>query len=169
MATYRELCELYRKRQKDGVIDMVAAGLSHADEFAVDLGLLDAFGSVAEVLNQISLALPFVIIVATEGTRVVLGHKRGSSGAKDAAYRTLKSGAAIAVGAGVAAVAGSVAAIPAAITVRLVFDRYRSRALLGRRMADRTESMRFLGDKWKKKSVPAPLIVHELPLLPAPV
>lgn len=152
MATYKELCETYKKRQYDNLVDTVAAGISHADNFVLDLELFDGLGDIAEVLEQISLTLPFVIIAATEGTKVVLGKKDGVRGLKDAGHRAAKSGVAIAAGAGAAVLAGGFAAIPTAVSVRLIMDRYRSKAMLGRRLDERTKALRFLTEKWQSKA-----------------
>ncbi len=164
MASYKELCATYKKRQYDNVVDTVAAGLSHADEMVFDLGLLDGLGDVAEVLEQISVALPFVLIAATEGTKVVMGKKAGAKGLKDASFRAAKSGIAIAAGAGMATLAGGFAAVPTAISVRLLMDRYRSKATLGRRLDDRIETLSFLKEKWKKANSPT-AFVSENPML----
>ena len=41
MPTYQELVKKYQKRRKDTLMDSVAAGLSYADNVAVQLGLLE--------------------------------------------------------------------------------------------------------------------------------
>ena len=41
MKTYEEIVAGYRKRQRDTVIDTIAAGLTYADEICVDAGLLE--------------------------------------------------------------------------------------------------------------------------------
>lgn len=148
MATYDMLREKYRKRQREAWIDTISVGLSCADEVMVDLGLLEQIGGAAEMLDSIFGALPFVFIVATEGTQVILGKKGGASAAKNAAFRAAKSSAAMAVGAGVAMAGGGLAAMPAAVAVHLLFERHKSKALLGRRLEKRAEAVRFLARKW---------------------
>jgi len=44
MPMYNELVKKYTKRKKDTFMDSVTAGLSYADNVAVDLGLLDDSG-----------------------------------------------------------------------------------------------------------------------------
>ena len=44
MKTYEELIREYRKRQRDTVVDTLAAGLTYMDEIAVDTGLLEETG-----------------------------------------------------------------------------------------------------------------------------
>ena len=154
MARYDELCERYKKREYESVVDMVAAGISQADEFMLDMGFLDSFGDIAETLEQISLTLPFAIIAVTESGKVIMGKKDSKMGLRDAALRSVKSGVAIAAGAGAALLGGPFAAIPTAVTARMVIDRYRSKALLGHRLDKRTQSMRFLNEKWNKRTLP---------------
>ena len=92
MRTYEELVQEYRKRQHDTVVDTLAAGLTYVDEIAVDTGLLEETGILTELTQSVSSVLPFVIISATEGTKVLLGKKPGVTGLKDGAFRMVKSG-----------------------------------------------------------------------------
>ncbi len=152
MATYEELRARYRKRQCDTLLDTITVGLSCADEMMLDLGLLDGVGDSLDMLNGVFGALPFLLIVAGEGSQVMLGKKAGAAAAKNAAFRAVKSGAAMAVGAGVAMAVGGIAAMPAAVAVHLLFERHKSRALLSRRMENRIEAVRFLQTKWCPES-----------------
>ena len=101
MKTYEELLQEYRKRQHDTVVDTIATGLTYVDEIAVDTGLLEETGILTELTQNVTGFLPFVIISATEGTKVLLGKKPGKTGLKDGAFRMVKSGAAMGVGAAV--------------------------------------------------------------------
>lgn len=144
MKTYEELVKEYRKRQHDTVVDTIATGLTYVDEIAVDTGLLEETGVLTELTQSMTGILPFVIISATEGTKVLLGRKPGKTGLKDGAFRMVKSGAAMGVGAAVTGLAGFWAAIPVTMGVRALFDRYRSKALTGRRVQGRIERLREL-------------------------
>ncbi len=144
MKTYEDLVKEYRKRQHDTVVDTIAAGLTYVDEIAVDTGLLEETGLFTELTSSVSGLLPFVIISATEGTKVLLGKKPGKTGLKDGAYRMVKSGAALGVGAAVSGLTGFWAAIPVTMGVRALFDRYRSKTLTGHRVQGRIERLREL-------------------------
>ena len=144
MKTYEELVKEYRKRQHDTVVDTIATGLTYVDEIAVDTGILEETGILTELTQSVSGILPFVIISATEGTKVLLGRKPGKTGLKDGAFRMVKSGAAMGVGAAVTGIAGFWAAIPVTRGVRAMFDRYRSKTLTGRRVQGRIERLKEL-------------------------
>ncbi len=144
MKTYEELVKEYRKRQHDTVVDTIATGLTYMDQIAVDTGLLEETGILTELTQSVSGFLPFVIISATEGTKVLLGRKPGKTGLKDGAFRMVKTGAAIGVGAAVTGVTGFWAAIPVTMGVRAMFDRYRSKALTGRRVQGRIQRLQEL-------------------------
>ena len=158
MRTYEELVKEYRKRQHDTVVDTIATGLTYVDEIAIDTGLLEETGILTELTQSVSGILPFVIISATEGTKVLLGKKPGKTGLKDGAYRMVKSGAAIGVGAAVTGLTGFWAAIPVTMGVRALFDRYRSKALTGRRVQGRIQRLgelnRFIRRGMKEETEP---------------
>ncbi len=144
MKTYEEIVRDYRKRQHDTVVDTIATGLTYVDEIAVDTGLLEETGILTELTQSVSGILPFVLISATEGTKVLLKKKPGMTGLKDGAYRMVKSGAALGVGAAVTGLAGFWAAIPVTMGVRALFDRYRSKALTGKRIEGRIQRLQEL-------------------------
>ena len=144
MKTYEELLKEYRKRQRDTVVDTIAAGLTYVDEIAVDTGVLEETGILTELTESVTGLLPFVIISVSEGSKVLLRRKPGKTGLKDGAYRMLKSGAAMGVGAAVTGLAGFWAAIPVTMGVRALFDRYRSQALTGRRVQGRIDRLKEL-------------------------
>lgn len=144
MKTYQEMVQEYRRRQRNTVVDTIAAGLTYMDEIVLDTGLLEETGLLAELTETACGALPFVIIAVTEGSKVVLGKKTGKSGVKDGAFRMVKTGAAMGIGSAVTMAAGFWAALPVTMGVRALFDRYRSRALTGCRVQARINRLREL-------------------------
>ena len=145
MPSFNEMVEKYKKRRHDTVVDAVTTGLSLADNVTVDLGLLEDTGVATEIAETVSNVLPFAVIAVTEQCKVLLGKKTGAAGAGDAAYRMVKIGAAMGVGAAVtAAGAGAVVALPAAVSARVIMDRYRGYALMGHRVSLRTQRLKAL-------------------------
>ena len=151
MKTYEEIVRDYKKRQHDTVVDTIATGLTYMDEIAVDTGLLEETGILTELTQSVTGILPFVIISATEGTKVLLGRKPGKTGLKDGAFRMVKTGAALGVGAAVTGLTGFWAAIPVTMGVRALFDRYRSRALTGHRVQSRIQRLQELNRMIRKE------------------
>ena len=166
MKTYAEIVKGYKKRQHDTVVDTIAAGLSYMDEIAVDTGILEETGILTELTQSVTGLLPFVIISATEGTKVLLGRKPGKTGLKDGAFRMVKSGAAMGVGAAVTSLTGFWAAIPVTMGVRAMFDRYRSKALTGRRVQGRIQRLqelnRFVRRENEKEEESMPVLHGEI-------
>ena len=152
MKTYEELLQEYRKRQHDTVVDTIATGLTYVDEIAVDTGLLEETGILTELTQNVTGFLPFVIISATEGTKVLLGKKPGKTGLKDGAFRMVKSGAAMGVGAAVTGLAGFWAA--------------RSKALTGRRIQGRIQRLqelnKFIRRGMKEEDSEGPLLQGDM-------
>ena len=144
MKNYQEMLAAYRKRQRNTVVDAIATGLTFMDEIAVESGLLEETGLLAELTESVCGALPFAIIAVQEGSKVVLGLKPAANGVQDSAFRMAKTGAALGVGGAVAAGAGFWAAIPVTMGVRALFDRYRSKALTGARVQGRINRLREL-------------------------
>ena len=145
MPSFKEMVEKYKKRRHDTVVDAVTTGLSLADNVTVDLGLLEDTGVATEIAETVSNVLPFAVIAVTEQCKVLLGKKTGAAGAGDAAYRMVKTGAAMGVGAAVtAAGAGAVVALTAAVSARVIMDRYRGYALMGHRVSLRTQRLKAL-------------------------
>lgn len=140
LPAYQELVQKYAKRRKETLVDAVAAGLSYADNVAVDLGLLEECG----VLDAVSTAAPFALIAVTEQLRVILGRKTGRAGLSDAVQRMIKTGTAMGVGTLAAALGGPVAAVPAAMGTRALLAQYKSKALLTLRVQERTQRLRAL-------------------------
>ncbi len=144
MKTYEEIVAGYRKRQRNTLVDTIAASLTYADEVAVEAGLLEQTGLLTELTSTVTGALPFVIIAATEGTKVILGRKPGVTGLKDGAFRMVKTGVAMGVGAAVMSAVGLAAAIPVTVGVRFAFDRFKTRAMTGHRVKERTARLMHL-------------------------
>ena len=144
MKTYEELVKEYKKRQHDTVVDTIATGLTYMDEIAVDSGLLEETGILTELTESVTGLLPFMVISVSEGSKVLLGRKPGKTGLKDGAFRMVKTGAALGVGAAVTGVTGFWAAIPVTMGVRALFDRYRSKALTGKRVEGRIKRLQEL-------------------------
>ena len=163
MKTYAEMVKEYKKRRRDTVVDTIATGLTYVDEIAVETGLLEEAGLMAELSGAVTGTLPFIIIAATEGTKVILGRKPGKTATKDLGYRMAKTGAAMGIGAAVTGVAGFWAAIPATMGVRLLFDCYRSRMLTGRRVKARIDRLKELNRMIRREeSIPAGNVGTEL-------
>ncbi len=144
MKKYQEMLASYRKRQRSTVVDAIATGLTYMDEIAVESGLLEETGLLAELTESVCGALPFAIIAVQEGSKVILGLKPAANGVQDGAFRMAKTGAALGVGGAVAAGAGFWAAIPVTMGVRALFDRYRSKALTGARVQGRISRLHEL-------------------------
>ena len=154
MPAFNELVSKYKKRRHDTVVDAVAAGLSLADNVSADLGLLEDTGIAAETLEAVSNVLPFSVIAVDEGCRVLMGKKTGVAATSDAAFRMIKTGAAMGVGAAVvAAGAGATVALPAAFGSRVLLDRYRGKALTGHRVHLRTQRLRAIRAAHEGKQV----------------
>ena len=151
MKTYEEIVETYRKRQNATVVDTLSTCLTYADEVAVETGLLEETGLLTDLTSAVGGALPFVIIAATEGTKVVLGRKPGKTGLKDGAYRMAKTGAALGVGAAVVATAGVLPAIPVTMGVRALFDRFKLKSLTSRRVESRIDRLRELNKQLRRE------------------
>ena len=169
MKNYQEMLAAYRKRQRNTVVDAIATGLTFMDEIAVESGLLEETGLLAELTESVCGALPFAIIAVQEGSKVILGLKPAANGVQDSAFRMAKTGAALGVGGAVAAGAGFWAAIPVTMGVRALFDRYRSKALTGARVQGRINRLRELNvqlrDAQEELQVETPVTLPEPELL----
>lgn len=153
---YETLLETYRRRNRSALVDGITMALSHVDEVAVGLGLMEDSGLMAELLGTLSLGLPFAVIAVTEQGAVVLGRKTQKAALQDASYRMLKTGAGLAAGAAVmAAGAGALPAIPVAVGVRLALDRYRSSLLTARRVKRRTDRVAALNEARRARNLSA--------------
>jgi hypothetical protein len=156
MMSFKDLVNQYKKKQKSCAVDTITAGLSLADELSVDLGLLESSGILSDMLNAFSFGLPLTIIAVTEGGNVLLGRKTQTAGFYDAAYRMVKTGAAMGAGAVAAGLgAGALPAIPIAMGVRMALDQWRSKALTGRRVQQRTRRLQALLAQRAQRALPA--------------
>ena len=153
MKTYADMVAEYKKRQRDTVVDTIAAGLTYMDEMVVDAGLLAEADILTELTESACSALPFVLIAVQEGSKVILGRKPGMTSVKDSAYRMAKTGVAMGIGGAVATAAGFWAALPVTMGVRALFDRYRSRALTGHRVQGRIQRLRELRQAMQPEAV----------------
>ena len=169
MKNYQEMLAAYRKRQRNTVVDAIATGLTFMDEIAVESGLLEETGLLAELTESVCGALPFAIIAVQEGSKVILGLKPAANGVQDSAFRMAKTGAALGVGGAVAAGAGFWAAIPVTMGVRARFDRYRSKALTGARVQGRINRLKELNtqlrDAQEEFQVETPVTLPEPEML----
>ena len=170
MKNYQEMLAAYRKRQRNTVVDAIATGLTFMDEIAVESGLLEETGLLAELTESVCGALPFAIIAVQEGSKVILGLKPAANGVQDSAFRMAKTGAALGVGGAVAAGAGFWAAIPVTMGVRALFDRYRSKALTGMRVQGRINRLKELNAQLRQTetqdepvTLPAPEMLAVIP------
>lgn len=80
---------------------------------------------VEEFLENILPGLPFIIIAATEGRKVLMGKKTFQLALANSFERAIKTGAAIGVGALVSFLDGGLLSIPASFLTRIGFDRYK--------------------------------------------
>jgi len=158
LPTYQELVQKYQKRRKEHITDTLTAGLSYADNLAVDLGLLEDSG----ILDAVSTAIPFACIAVTEQMKVILGKKTETAAMSDTVQRMLKTGAAMSVGALASLLGGPAAAVPAAMGTRALLTHYKSRSLLNLRIEERTQRLRAL----RRRREEALFSPEDRPLLP---
>ncbi len=148
MPAYEELLKKYTKRKKDTLMDSVTAGLSYADNVAVDFGLLEESG----LIDSLTIAAPFAVIAVTEQMKVILGKKTSKAGFGDAVQRMARTGAAMGVGALAGLAGGPLAAIPASMGTRALLARYKSKTLLGLRVQERTDRLRALRQQREERA-----------------
>jgi len=152
---YQSLLKEYKHRSRSLLTDGITTALSHLDEVTVDLGLLEDTGLINEVMGTLSLGLPFAIIAVTEQGAVVLGRKTQKAAVQDASFRMLKTGAGMAAGAAaMVAGLGAIPAIPVAIGVRVLLEKYRSDRLTAHRVKLRVERLKALNQAREKHSIP---------------
>lgn len=148
MADFKELAQRYQKKQSATIADSIATGLSLADEVSVDLGLISDSGLSESLLGVASLGLPLFFIAFSEGGRVLMGRKTATAGMQDSAFRLAKTGVAMGAGAAVAGLgAGALPAVPVAMGLRALMDKYRSNALTGVRIERRIQRLRALREQ----------------------
>ncbi|MDD4081020.1 MAG: hypothetical protein PHP02_06370 [Eubacteriales bacterium] len=155
MNRYHELVSRYENRNRAMLVDGVSTALSHVDEVVTDLGLLEETGLLPDVLGTVSLGLPFVIIAITEQGAVIRGRKTSKAAIQDATFRALKTGAGLAAGGAVMASGlGALPAIPVAVGVRAMLDKYRSSLLTSQRVRQRTQRLKALSASLNERALP---------------
>ena len=144
---YQEIIQTYQSRNRSTLTDSITTALSHLDEVSISLGLMEDSGLLGEVMGTLSLGLPFAVIAVTEQGKVVLRRKTQKAAIQDGSYRMIKTGAGLAAGtAAMAAGAGALVAMPIAVSVRVILDKYRSNALIAYRVKQRTQRLKALID-----------------------
>ncbi len=151
MKSYEQIVSEFRGRKKDTMVDTIAAGITCVDNLAAETGLLEAAGAASDVMENMCGAAPFVVIAATEGMKMATRRKPVKTGLRDGVVRMVKSGAAMGVGAAVAAVTTAWAAIPAAMGVRVLCDKHKSRVLTSLRVQERCERLRELNEHIRRE------------------
>ena len=148
------MLELYRKRNRSALTDGITTALSHMDEVSVSLGLLEDSGLLAETLGTLSMGMPFAVIALTEQGSVVLGRKTQRAALQDASFRALKTGAGMAAGAAaMASGLGALPAIPIAVGVRLMLEKYRSGMMTACRVQQRTKRLAALNEARQERDL----------------
>lgn len=137
MTALTKLTEKYRGRNHSLAADAAATALSFADELAVCVDGLDEATALGQGLSAVSTALPFGVVLATEGYNVMAKKKTVTAAFQDARFRLLRNGAAFAVGAACTACAAGAFAIPASVCTRLLAEKARAKALLQKRVEQR--------------------------------
>lgn len=89
------------------------------------------------LLDDVAPFIPFVIIAGTEGRHVMMAKKTFEAATKHAFQRSLKTSAAIAVGAMVIWLDGGLLSIPASIATRLGIERYQVAGRIAKRFDTR--------------------------------
>ena len=103
-------------------------------------------GPVEEFVEHVLPLLPFVIIVTTEGTRVLLRKQSFQVALHRATQRGVKSVVAIGVGGLMALMGAGVFSLPATFLTRLGIDRFRLLTQLGRKLeSDRVQLLGIVG------------------------
>ena len=161
MKTYEEIVKTYKKRSHDTVVDTVATGMTYVDNIAVDSGLLEEAGQVSSTVSALCGELPFMVIAAVEGTKVLLGRKPAKNGTRDAANRMIKTGMALGAGSLAAGMVGAWAAAPAAVGTRLVLDKKKSRLMNNLRVKSRISRLQELGHQLEQAQKDAAGEEHE--------
>ena len=148
------MLELYRTRNRSALTDGITTALSHMDEVSVSLGLLEDSGLLAETLGTLSMGMPFAVIALTEQGSVVLGRKTQRAALQDASFRALKTGAGMAAGAAaMASGLGALPAIPIAVGVRLMLEKYRSGMMTACRVQQRTKRLAALNEARQERDL----------------
>lgn len=155
LSKYQELVRRYESRNRAILVDGISTALSHVDEVVMDLGLIEETGLIPDVLGTVSLGLPFVIIAITEQGAVIRGRKTSKAAMQDATFRALKTSAGLAAGGAVMASGlGALPAIPVAVGVRAILEKYRSSVLISQRVKQRTQRLKALSVSMNERALP---------------
>lgn len=110
----------------EAVQGIFASGFSDSDlEETIQApmeALLDS--PLEELIETVLPGLPFVLIAAGEGRKVLMGRKSFQLAMEAGLYRAAKTGAAIGIGALVVLLDGGMLSLPASFLTRIGFDRY---------------------------------------------
>lgn len=157
------MVKTYQNRSRSTLTDSITTALSHMDEVGVSLGLMEDSGLLSELLGTLSLGLPFVVIAVTEQGKVILGRKTQKAALQDGSYRMVKTGAGLAAGAAaMAAGLGALPAVPIAVSVRVLLDRYRGSMLTAYRVKQRSQRLQALIAQREKRLAPLPPVTEDL-------
>ena len=152
---YQSLVKKYQQRNKSALTDGITTALSHMDEVSVDLGLLEDSGLLKEILGTVSFGLPFAIIAISEQSAVVSKRKTQKAALQDASFRLVKTGAGMVAGAAVMAGGlGALPAIPVAVGVRALLEKYRGSMLTAYRVKGRIERLEALKRERAQHALP---------------
>lgn len=153
LAKYPEIRVLATEEGADQAVDnllnpenVLRSGISDAQlvsDVAAPIGpLLDT--QFENLLDVVMPGLPFVLIGFTEGTRVLMGRQAFELAVHRSLERSMKTGAAMAVGGLMILVGAGAVSLPAAFLTRIGIDRYRIHAGLSKRLSADMESIHVL-------------------------
>lgn len=97
-----------------------------------------------ELVENILPGLPFIIIAVSEGRKVMIGRKTFEMALSDGLERTVKTGAAIGVGALVYFLDGGLLSIPASFLTRVGFNRYKTMSIILKELRTKIDVTRKL-------------------------
>lgn len=152
---YQQMVDTYQNRSKATLTDSITTALSHMDEVSIGLGLLEDSGLLTDILDTVSLGLPFAVIAVTEQGKVIFKKKTQKAALQDGSFRMVKTGAGMAAGAvAMAAGLGALPAIPIAVGVRVMLDKYRGSMLAAYRVKQRTQRLGALRSARDARPIP---------------
>jgi hypothetical protein len=136
--------------EADQLTDAVLnSGVSKAELEAQVVGpmedLLDS--RLEEIGESLLPGLPFVLIVTTEGARVLMGQQTFQDAVNRSLERSFKTGAAIGVGALLSLVGAGIVSLPATFATRIGIDRYQLLRGLSRRLEADIDSVGMLRER----------------------
>ena len=97
-------------------------------------------GPVEQFVERVLPGLPFVIIATSEGAKVLMGRQTFQTALRQGVQRSVRSGAAMGVGALMATAGAGMFSLPAVFATRLGIDRYQIHSQLAKKIErDRTQ------------------------------